>query len=322
MAYVTKLRTIASKVEASAGTAETLTTADNNLRIMDLSIGSLDVPMDQSPSKYATGDMFNGAGIPGPQSVKIGGSIKLWSDGPTTKPAWTKWTESCGALTSSAAGGYEIYPATSAIGTSLTMGIYDKEAVSSPQAIKFEVIGAMGDCTLKADGVGKPIVATFDFTGGLNDISDIALTAVPAFSASSQVIPDRFLGGYVSVSGVSACVSTFEFKFGNSVTPIECVGTESGYLQYIITEMNPTLTINPLLTRTSTFDFWDNFVTGKVYAIVLSTDMFTITIPQAQCQTAGVSDRSGIIETPLTFNCLRSNVAGSYAYAPWVIKMK
>ena len=322
MAFVTKLRTFASKIESVAGTAETLTNADNNLRVTDLAIASLDVPMDQSPAKYATGDMFNDYGIPGPQAASINGSVKLFSDGPSTEPAWTKLIKGCGVSATSEADGYVLYPAKQAIGTSLTIGIYDQEAIASPQALFYSFPGCVGNCSIKADGVGKPYVAAFEFKGGLEDITDVALTAVPVFSASSNVIPDRFLNGSITIGSFSACISTLEFNLGNTVNPIECIGAADGIVQYIITESAPTLTVNPLLMRNSEYDFWGKFTAGTMEEVVVETAQFKLTIPRAQITNASVGDRAGVLETPLSFAALRAATAGSYNYAPWTLQIK
>jgi hypothetical protein len=106
MAFISKIRAIATKVESTPGTAETLTTADNNLRMMDLGV-TADVTMDSNPTKYATGDFGLGESIPGPQGAKVTATTKFWSDG-ATEAAWTKLAKACGCLTTSAAGGWEL----------------------------------------------------------------------------------------------------------------------------------------------------------------------------------------------------------------------
>jgi hypothetical protein len=320
MPFVTKLRAIATKQESVVGTAETLTTADNNLRLMDLGV-TAEVTMDSNPTKYATGDFGLGESIPGPQSSKVTGTTKFWSDG-TTEAAWTKLAKSCGCATTSAAGGYDLYPSVAAINNSLTIGIYDKSSVTTDTALKYEIVGAVGNCSIKADGVGKPYLMAWEFTGGLNDIADLAVSSIPAFSASSQIIPDRFLAGSITIGSHSACASTMEFNFGNTVAPVECQSAPTGYAQYIITDVVPTLTINPLLTKNSTYDPWGKLVAGTIEQIVIETAQFKLTIPRAQITTFSVGDRSGIQETPLTFNCLRPTSAGSYNYAPWIITLK
>lgn len=320
MPFVSKLKSIATKQESVIGVAETLTTADNNIRMWDLGV-TADVSMDQSPSKPATGDFGNDYSIPGPMSSKITFNTKYWSDG-ATEAAWTKLIKACGCGVTSAVGGYEIYPTVSAINNTLSIGIYDKSSVTTDTALKYEIVGAVGNLTIKADGVGKPYTMGWEFTGGLNDIADINTSAIPAFSAVSTVVPDRFLNGYISIGSYSACVSTFEFNIGNTITPVECQNSVNGYSQFLITEQNPTITINPLIVKNATYDVWADLLAGTTKQIIIETAQFKLTLPRCQVTQFGIGDRSGIVETPLTISVLRPTTSGSYNYAPFVLKLK
>lgn len=321
MAFLSKLTAVACKAETVPGTSMALADADNNVRIWDLAISSLDVQMDASPSKYATGDFGNGESIPGPQSAKITGTTKFWSDSPT-EAAWTKLAKGCGCLTASGAGGWTLYPSKLAVSNSLTFGIYMLEGAAVPSGLHYDFNGCVGNCNIGVAGVGKPYEMKWEFTGGLDDINDITSASIPQLTLATYTIPDRFLNGSFTIGGVSGCISTMEFNFGNTVAPIECVGAETGYSQYIITEMNPTLTVNPLITRNTTYDPWNDLVTGTIKEIIIETADFKLTIPRAQVQSLGVGDRNGVGEYPITFSCLRPTTTGTYVFAPWELLIK
>jgi len=61
---------------------------------------------------------------------------------------------------------------------------------------------------------------------------------------------------------------------------------------------------------------------GTIQEIVIETAQFKLVMPRCQIVTFSVGDRSGIEETPLTFNILRPTSEGSYSYAPWVMTLK
>ena len=332
--FLTSFRRMASKAETVPGTAETLADADNNVRVWDLAVGALDVPMDQDPSKYATGDFGLGEAIPGPTSAKVSFTTKF-SNLPTgasisaagTEPNWTKFAKAAACETSAVTNqswgaGYAIYPDADSAEDTLTIGVYDKERGSSPSSLEFEFVGCIGNGVISTEGTGKPYNIAWEYTGGLNDIADIDTSAVPVLTDISTVIPDRFLDGLATIGSFSACISTMEFDLGNSVTPVQCVGAESGYSKFGIVAQEPMLTINPLLTRNTDYDFWGKLIAGTIEAIVIETSQFRLEIPRGQIMTASIEDADGIIRTPLTIRPLRPTTAGAFNYASWIIYIK
>lgn len=319
--YASAFRTFASKAETTPGTAVTLADADANVRVWDLAISSLEVPMDMDPSKYATGDFGLGEGIPGPTSAGITFSTKFVNQN-GEEPNWTKFAKAAGCSTSSGALGWTVYPDKYAAESTLTIGVYDLERGSSPSGLFYEFAGAIGNCTIATEGTGKPYMMNWEFTAGLNDIEDVVEEDIPVLTNVPSGIADRFLSGSGLFNGVNMCISTMELNFGNTVSPVQCVGASSGYDKFGITAMEPTLTVNPVLTRNSTFDFWNLFTTGTVMPIVIETEQFKLDIPRAQITSASTEDSDGILRTPLTFRILRPTASGSYNYAPFTILVK
>lgn len=321
--FLSTFRRIAAKVESTPGTAETLATADNNCRVWELAIGSLDVPMDEDPSKYATGDFGLGESIPGPTTASISFRTKLARNltYSGTEPHYSKFLEACGCEVDAAEGawgsGYVVYPYKYAAEDTITIGVYDLERGSSPSGLFYQFAGCIGNCTISVEGAGKPYNMAFEFMGALNDISDVVESDIPELSGWQTDIPDRFLDGSLTIGGTNLCVSTMEFNFGNTVSPVQCVGASTGYEKYGITAMEPTLTVNPVLKRNEDYDFWSKLTAGTIEEVVITTDQFVLTIPRAQIMSASVEDQEGILRTPLTLRPLRPTTAGSYSYAPW-----
>jgi hypothetical protein len=320
--FLTSYRSAATKLETVAGTPEVLVSADNNLRLFDLAISSIDVPMDMSPSRIATGDFGKGEGIPGPTSAGISFMTKFVNNS-GNEPNWTKLAKSAGCLVASGVGGYIMYPSLYAAENTMTIGVYDKERGATPSGIFYEFAGCIGNCIISTEGTGKPYNMKWEYTGALNDITDVTEADIPVLSGVQTDIGDRFLSGSGVIGGEELCISTMELNFGNTVSPVQCVGAISGYSKFGITDMVPTLTINPLLTRQSEFSFWDNWSNGTVLTdTIIETDQFKLTVPRAQISTASVEDSDGVLRNTLTLQILRPSTAGSYNFAPWYILIK
>lgn len=326
MSFITAFRVLAGKPEGTPGTAETLADADFNVRVWDPQVGTLDVPMDMDPSKYATGDFANGEAVPGPTSATVSFMCKaVNASGVATEPNWVKFAEGCGmsGVTQTSVGsGIAVYPSKYLAESSMTLGVYDLERGLNPSGIHYEFAGCMGNMTLSVEGTGKPYMINFEFTGALNDIQDIAENDIPVLTSPQTEIPDRFLNGTATIGGVSVCISTLEFNVGNTISPVQCQNTTTGYELFGITAQDPVLTINPVLTNETDYDFWTKFTAGTVEEVIIDTEDFRLHIPRAQITSAGVEDQEGIIRTPLTFRCLRPTSAGSYNYAPFVFYIK
>jgi len=324
MEFLSRFRTMASKVESIPGTAETLTDADNNVRAWDLAIGSLNVEMDQDPSQYATGDFTLGESIPGNQSATISFMTK-WVNNGTAEPTWTKFIKACGAEVVAVSGsisGYAIYPDALSAEDTLTIGIYDKQRGANASGLHYEFPGCIGTCVISTEGTGKPYNMNFEFTGGLNDITDVAVDDIPVLSGVQTNIADRFLNGTATIGTESVCISTMSFDFGNTISPVECIGAESGYEKFGITDQQASLTINPLLKSQADYAIWSKFTNGTIEAVDIETDQFKLSIPRAQITTFSVEDSDGVLRTAITLRPLRPATAGDYNYASWILYVK
>jgi hypothetical protein len=320
--FVSAFRVLAGKLESTPGSAETIADADFNVRVWEPTVGALDVPMDMDPSKYSTGDFGLGEAIPGPTSATVSFNCKAVNSSGLLAPNWTKFMNGCGVSGVVASGtwgsGLALFPSKYLAEQSMTLGVYELERGVNPSGVQFEFAGAMGNATISTEGTGKPYVVGFEFTGGLNDITDVVEADIPVLTSPETTIPDRFLNGSGTIDGEVVCISTMEFNLGNTISPVQCVGAESGYGKFAITAMDPSITINPTLMRQSDFAFWDNFTQGTIQALVIETEQFRLEIPRAQITSASIQDDDGIVRTSLTYRALRPTTAGSYNWAPWI----
>jgi hypothetical protein len=309
---------VATELEDVPGTAETLTSANANVRVMDFDMG-LNVSMDADPAKYLTGDFHLGESVPGTTSANISFVTKWHND--ATEPSWTKFLRSCGCSGVAGSGpwgtGWIFYPTKYQAEQTLTIGVYDVERGSVPSGMFYSFAGAIGNATISTEGAGKPISCKYEYTGSLNDITDITEASIPALSGVSTTSYDRFLNGSGTIGANEVCISTFELNFNNTVSPVECIGSETGISKFAITAAEPTLTINPLLQRQSDYDFWSNWLNGTIQEVTITTDQFKLVVPRAQITNSQIADGDGILRNTLTFRCLRNNTVGTYDESPF-----
>jgi hypothetical protein len=84
--------------------------------------------------------------------------------------------------------------------------------------------------------------------------------------------------------------------------------------------MEPMLTINPLVTRNSTYDAWGKFTAGTIEAVVIKTSQFVLSIPRAQIVSMAVEDADGVLRNTLGLRPLRPTASDATAgYASWLI---
>jgi hypothetical protein len=320
---ITALRSLVTKAESVPGTAETLTSSDFNIRVKEGSLG-IEVPMDETPAKYMTGDFWAGEALPGPQSMKISFSNKFVDKTSGEEPAWTKLIKTCGCHVSGYEGslgsGYIIFPTEFAIGSGLTIGIYDKMGGLATSGWYYKGKGGVGNCTISTEGAKKPYMMNWEYTLAVSDVGQIAAGSIPSPTSLPTEIPDTFVSGYMTASGtggvISGCISTMEFNFGNAVTPIECQSSDTGYATFCITKMEPMLTINPAVNLD--YDFWSKFNNAKIEQVIISTSMFRLVIPRAQIESVAPADADGIQRVTLTLRPLRATTAETQAgYAAW-----
>lgn len=324
--FITKYRVLAGKLEATPGSVETLASADFDVRVLDPQI-TLNVEMDMDPTKYSTGDFGLGESVPGTNSASIAFQVKGVNNGTgTDEPNFGKFLKGCGmnvATITSGSGlsfmnsGVCYYCDPDKAEQSLTLGIYDKERGANPSGLEFLMAGCMGNVTIGVEGAGKPYMYNFEYMGSLESVSDISEGNIPALTSPQTTIPDTFLNGSGSIGGVPMCFSTMELNLNNTVSPVHCMNATTGIEKYGLTNQEPSITLNPKLTRETDYDFWTKFTAGTVEEVIIETSQFRIQIPRAQIVSASVEDADGILRTPLTLRALRPSSSDAVtAYSP------
>jgi hypothetical protein len=294
-------RVFAAKVEATVGTAESLTSAEAAFNAEDFTIQpniALTRREGQGGFNYLPGIP---EGMQGTCTVRFGMSYNG-----TTLPSWASvLLPACGWVATSLV----LSPVTERPGGSggvktITIGEYKDGKLSI-------LSGAMGTWKIIAE-TGKQAMIEFTFTGKYStNETDIAILT-PTYPT---VLPIRVANGALTFNSVALCTASVEIDSGNTVTMRECVNASdrSGYISAIVTDRAPVITANPESALVATQDRDALWLTSSAQAFSMQIgatgNSITIAAPKAQIENKQQGDRNGIMSDDLTWLC----TAGSSA---------
>jgi hypothetical protein len=291
----------AAKIEATVGTAETLSGAEGAFNAEEFTIQP-NVPITRREGQGGFNYLPGVAeGMQGTCTVRFG----LSYDG-TTVPTWASvllpacgWVETTGVFSPVTQG-----PGGSGGVKTITIGHYKdgKRALLS---------GAMGTWKIMAP-TGKQAMIEFTFTGKYStNETDTALIA-PTYPT---VLPLRVAAGALTFNSVNLCTSNVEFDAGNSVVMRECVNAtdRSGFISAIVTNRAPVITADPESALVATQDRDALWLTSSAQAFSMrigaSGSSVTIAAPKAQLENKQQGNRNDIMTDDLTFLCTAGSAA-------------
>ncbi len=301
MVMLRRRSVFAAKVEATVGTAESLTGTEGVYNAEEFMIQP-NIPMTRREGQGG----FNY--LPGmPEGMQGTCTIKhaLTYNG-TDIPTWASvllpacgWVDTAGTFSPVTQG-----PGGAGGVKTLTLGHY-KDG-------KFAVLsGAMGTWKIVAP-TGKMAMIEFTFTGKYStNETDVALIA-PTYPT---VLPLRVAAGALTFNSVALCTSNVEFDAGNSVVMRECVNAtdRSGFVSAIVTNRQPVITADPESLLVATQDRDALWLTSSPQAFSMrigaSGSSITIAAPKAQLENKQQGGRNDIMTDDLTFLCTQGATA-------------
>ena len=331
--YSSNLRILVAKKETTNGTAIAFADSDFDVRIIDPVVTPI-IEADDEASKYATGDHGEDASIMGAQSATIEFSVKMSSSAGSSlsKPSWWKFAEACGCYIKeygigNSIKGHALQPKKSQDISTMTIRVYDFPRGSTTPVARYTFTGCMGNMTIGAEGVGKPWVANFSFTGKLVDIAEpTANEIVPKLSIDDTAVAEKMLNYELFFreknntnpsANPSQKISSFQLDVGNEISPLIDQADPTGYAYYAITKRSPRFSCDPLMNSgfKDIYNDWKNETTFPVTLCPASNSSagFTLYLPKAQQLTAGIVSREGLVNWELNLKALRSsdgNLAG------------
>ena len=283
----------AAKVEATIGTAESLTTAEAAFNAREFIIQ----PSIGMTRREGQGGFNYLPSIPEGMQGTCTIVHDLAYDG-TTIPSWASvllpacgWVDTLGVFSPVSAG-----PGASV--KTLTIGHYKdgKRCLLS---------GAMGTFVITLE-TGKVGYITFTFTGKYStNETDTAIIA-PTYPTT---LPMRFAAGALTWNSVALCTSKVSIDAGNYVIMRECVNAtdRSGYVSAIVTNRAPIIIADPesLLVATQDRDSLWLTPTPAAFSCQIGSTGSSIVFaaPKAQLENKQQGNRNDMMTDDLTWLC-------------------
>lgn len=289
-------RTLAAKVEATPGTAESLTAAEGVFNAYDL----MYQPSISFDDREGSGSFNYLTAQPQAQSATITFKTDLAWDGTSTEPTiFSVLMPACGWTESTNVWKPRSEPPGTNVKT-LTMGVYVDGVLKT-------IKGASGSWVMTLT-TGQMITIEWTFTGLYVEPSDVAIIA-PTYPTDA---PLRFASAAAcTFNSVKLLVQQITINSGNEVVLLEDATQASGYSYACITNRKPTITANPesvLVATQNRHNIWTN---SLAYAIQVTLDgpsssTLGITAPKAQLINVQESDRNRVVTDELEFLCTKN----------------
>lgn len=332
MAFLKSSELFTFITETTAGTfVPAVSATDVNVRMRELSWTN-EVEKDNEASSYMTGYFFGSdESIIGKQSVGANYTIKVapgvYTSGAPTPHVLTysPLLENCSMASVSATGNapgiWAFYPDQSKAEKTMSIArvMYDAESGTSQIS---QGSGAMSNYSLKCDGVATPFMVSFETKAAGQQVIE-ASTGVATLDESKimRTVADSLRNTTVKITDLSTsasqsfCISTMELASGNDLQVVECQDSESGLKNYIVTKVDPSLTINPLLKTLAQFNWWTALTQEKMYKVEIDSEYVSIYIPRAQMISANVADANGFMRNEIS---MRPLVNLDNDYPTWI----
>jgi hypothetical protein len=281
----------AAKVEATIGTAESLTAAEGVFNAMDLQIQP-NITMEE---REGQGGFNYNASVPGIRSGTATFSTEAYYDGSTIPPWASVLLPGCGFVeTTGTFAPVSRGPGGSGLPKTLTIGGY-------VDGVYRLLSGCMGTFTIDLP-TGRMVKFNWTFQGKWVNPTDVALID-PTFPTT---LPMRMAAGSVSWSSTNICVENVTVDAGNEVVLRECAGDLTGLRSALVVNRKPMITANPEMVLVATQNRHSQWLTPTRGALVVTTggsgeNRLVITAPQAQIQNIQQGERSGLLTDEITW---------------------
>jgi len=301
------------------------TDIDIRLREMDW---TNEIERDNESSEYMTGTWFGSdESIVGKKIINASYSLKvapgefIASDtNAIHKLNYSDLLHNCGLteLALSATGSdntpalYAFYPEQNNAQNTMSVASIMYDAESDTYQIA-QGAGCMSNFSIAAEGTAMPFTISFDTQGrsegvveadGSDDVAELDEASIMRTVADSMRNTIIKITDLETQDEVEFCVTSITMESGNELNQIECQATESGLDSFIITKINPSIVIDPLLKSLSDFDWWNAVSTERFYKLEIDSEYVHIFVPRAQINSNSIGESNGFMRNELTFRPL------------------
>ena len=296
MPLLKRIRTLAAKIETTAGTAEALTASEGVFNAYDVMLQ----PSITMTDREGSGSFNHLTSISEGQTATVTFRCDVAWDGTATEPTiFSVLMPACGWIENS-----NVWkPRSEAPGTNvktLTLGVYVNGILKT-------IKGAVGTWQMTLP-TGRMITIEFTFTGVYVEPTAVAIIT-PTYPTTD---PLRFAAATAcTFNSVAMKVEQITIDAGNEVTMLEDPTQASGFIHGIITSRRPTISANPETELVATQNRHNIWTTSTAYTIQItldgpSTSTLGITAPKAQILNIQEGDRNRVVIDDIEFLCTKN----------------
>ena len=304
---------VLAKVEATAGTAETLASADmfvaQNVQITPNFANNMNEGLTGLPDREL--------GATGMQTATISYDVILKGSGTAgTAPGWRDSIMACGA-SETIVGGTSVTYKPAAAESYYTFGCIYPGLGGAGEDILFRLAGCQGTCKLSWKSGGF-FLASFTQTGVWVAPSDSTMLSVPTWDTS---VPYAFMGAAMTFHAVgSLAFETFEFDLGNTVEIRPNANSSSGALTGQITSRRPVGSVDFEQEKLATFNLFTRATANTTGAIDMTAsgtagNLIDLSLPKVRFFGPGLGARAGALLSTAQYEAVRSGNAGLDTYS-------
>lgn len=296
MPLLKRVRTLAAKVEATPGTAESLTASEGVFNAYDVMIQ----PSIAMTDREGSGSFNYLTSISEGHTATVTFKTDIPWDGTATEPTvFSVLMPACGWIEST-----NVWkPRSEAPGSNvktLTLGVYINGLLKS-------IKGAVGTWVMTLP-TGRFVTIEWTFTGIYIEPTDTAIIT-PTYPTTN---PLRFASAAAcTFNSVAMQVEQITIDAGNEVIMLEDPTQASGFLHGLIVNRRPTINANPESVLVATQNRHNVWTTSTPYAIQITLDGPTtstlgITAPKAQIINIQEADRNRVVVDDVEFLCTKN----------------
>lgn len=290
MPLLRRIRTLAAKIESTAGTAESLTGSDGAFNIYNPIIQ----PNVELEQRERQGGFAMLAAISGQRIGTATFQTDIEWDGTATEPAWADtFFPACGFVKS---GG--TYSATDEVPGSnvktLTIGLYEN-------GLYKQLHGCMGNFEVVLP-TGRRGYINWTFQGVWTTPSDVSIIS-PTYPTDEAY---KYSSATTAFNSNNLCVEQITFNSGNVITAKQCADNDAGVDYFLVTSRQPTATASPEADLVANADHYGDLLSHTEAELTATLtgntgDAIEFEFKKAQVQSIAESEREGIQTDDITW---------------------
>jgi hypothetical protein len=295
MVLLARRRVLAAKIEATPGTAETLSASDavfNPYNIVTQNETELE-------ARVASAGFANRASVTGAYRGSIAFRHDVQWDGTATETAWADtFLPACGWVKS----GQVFTPRTEVPGANvktITIATY-------VDGVRKLLRGAVGNFSLVCP-VGRNAYFDFTFQGVWDNPTDTGLLT-PTYPNDPSL---RYAASTTTWDGAAICNETITLASNNEIVPLECEANVAGIGYMLITGRRVTVTGNPFARLVASDPRHADYLNMTEGILTFgidgpTTSVLTFSAPRAQIVSISEGERNGFIVDEIEWQCNRN----------------